>query len=86
MHNGTFESLREVVEFYVTRDTNPARWYPVVDGEALEFNDLPPELRGNVNTSEVPYDRAPGEEPHLSSAEIDQVVAFLNTLSDGYSN
>jgi cytochrome c peroxidase len=84
MHNGVFKSLRDVVEFYVTRDTNPARWYPVVDGEAIKFNDLPPEFRGNVNTSEVPYDRAPGEEPHLSSAEIDQLVAFLNTLSDGY--
>jgi cytochrome c peroxidase len=85
MHNGVFKSLREVVEFYVTRDTSPERWYPLVDGQPLKFNDLPAELRGNVNTSEVPYDRAPGEEPHLSSAEIDQLVAFLNTLSDGFT-
>ncbi len=85
MHNGFFKSLREVVEFYVTRDTNPERWYPLVDGNAVKFNDLPAELRGNVNTSEVPYDRAPGEVPHLSDAELDQLVAFLNTLSDGYA-
>jgi cytochrome c peroxidase len=85
MHNGFFKSLRDLVEFYVTRDTNPERWYPTTDGVASKFNDLPEEFQGNVNTSEVPYDRSVGEEPHLSSCEIDQVVAFLNTLSDGYS-
>jgi cytochrome c peroxidase len=85
MHNGYFSSLHDVVEFYVTRDTHPERWYPSVGGELVRFNDLPPLYRGNVNTSEVPYDRAVGEEPHLSSTEIDQVVAFLETLSDGYS-
>jgi cytochrome c peroxidase len=85
MHNGALQSLRDVVEFYVTRDTNPERWYPVVDGKLAKFNDLPAEYQGNVNTSEVPYDRAPGEEPHLSASEIDQLVAFLNTLTDGFS-
>jgi cytochrome c peroxidase len=85
MHNGVFKTLREVVEFYVTRDTSPERWYPIVAGEVVKFNDLPAELSSNVNTSEVPYDRAPGEEPHLSSAELDQLVAFLNTLSDGFT-
>jgi cytochrome c peroxidase len=85
MHNGHFESLREVVDFYVTRDTNPERWYPLVDGVVAKFNDLPAAHLGNVNTSEVPYDRAPGDDPRLSSEEIDQVVSFLATLSDGYS-
>ena len=85
MHNGYFTSLREVVEFYVTRDTNPERWYPVVDGAVAKFNDLPAEYLGNVNTSEVPYDRSPGDVPRLSRAEIEQLVAFLKTLSDGYS-
>jgi cytochrome c peroxidase len=85
MHNGYFESLREVVEFYVTRDTDPERWYPIEDGELVRFNDLPPVFRGNVNSSEVPYDLGLGDEPHLSSEEIDQVVAFLLTLSDGFS-
>jgi cytochrome c peroxidase len=85
MHNGYFESLRDVVEFYSTRDTNPERWYPSVGGELVRFNDLPSIFRANVNTSEVPYDRGVGGDPHLSSTEIDQVVAFLMTLSDGYS-
>jgi cytochrome c peroxidase len=85
MHNGYFRTLRDVVEFYVTRDTHPERWYPAVDGQIAKFNDLPPEFAGNVNTSEVPYDRGPGQAPRLSPREIDAVVAFLRTLSDGYS-
>jgi hypothetical protein len=27
-HNGRFHNLRQVLEFYATRDTDPARWYP----------------------------------------------------------
>ena len=38
-----------------------------------------------VNVSEVPYDRKPGETPALTPAEIDDVVAFLKTLDDGYN-
>ena len=29
-HNGVFHSLGEVVDFYNTRDANPARWYPKI--------------------------------------------------------
>jgi cytochrome c peroxidase len=79
-HNGQFQTLRELVDFYVTRDTNPERWYP---GES-KFDDLPAQYRGNVNTSEVPYDRKPGESPRLTEEEIDAVVAFLGTLTDGF--
>jgi len=39
----------------------------------------------DVNTAEVPYDRRPGEAPRLSEAELDDLEAFLNTLTDGYS-
>jgi cytochrome c peroxidase len=85
MHNGFFKSLRELVEFYVTRDTNPELWYPLVDGGVAKFDDLPIAYQGNVNTSEAPYDRSLGEAPRLSGREIDQVVEFLKTLSDGYS-
>ncbi|MET0151496.1 MAG: cytochrome c peroxidase [Candidatus Binatia bacterium] len=79
-HNGQFQTLRELVDFYVTRDTNPERWYP----GGNKFDDLSPLYRGNVNTGEVPYDRNPGEAPRLNEDEIDAVVAFLGTLTDGY--
>ena len=38
----------------------------------------------NVNTTEVPYNRQPGDAPALTPDEIDLVVEFLNTLTDGY--
>ncbi len=84
-HNGKFNNLKDVVTFYVRRDTNPEQWYPkAADGSVIKFNDVPPAYRGNVNISEVPYDRTPGMEPALSAQEIDDVVHFLGTLTDGY--
>jgi cytochrome c peroxidase len=38
-----------------------------------------------VNTSEMPYDRKAGEQAALTDAEIDDIVAFLRTLDDGYN-
>lgn len=84
-HNGKFDTLEQVVGFYVRRDTNPEEWYPLnPDGTVKKFDDLPPELTGNVNTTEVPYNRGPGDTPALTPAEIDDVVAFLKTLTDGF--
>ncbi|MBC7574525.1 MAG: c-type cytochrome [Herminiimonas sp.] len=84
-HNGRFSNLRDVVGFYVRRDTNPEQWYPTAaDGTVLKFDDMPPELRGNVNMTEGSYNRHPGDAPALSAAEIDDVVRFLATLTDGY--
>jgi len=85
-HNGRFTSLKEAITFYVQRDTNPEKWYPRrADGSVDRFDDLPEGLRGNVNTSEAPYNRRPGDAPALNDDEIDDVVAFLKTLSDGYA-
>ena len=39
---------------------------------------------GNVNTSEIPYNRLIGDTPALSAAEIDDVITFLCTLTDGF--
>lgn len=84
-HNGAFDNLKDVVAFYVRRDTNPEEWYPAgADGVIQKFNDLPPQYRKNVNTTEVPYNRQPGMAPALSPSEIDDVVKFLGTLTDGY--
>ena len=84
-HNGRFTSLKEAVTFYVQRDTNPARWYPLnADGSVNKFDDLPLQYHANINTTEVPYNRHAGDAPALSDAEVDDVVAFLQTLSDGW--
>jgi cytochrome c peroxidase len=83
LHNGVFTKLRDVIAFYATRDTNPARWYPKSAGGRVEkFDDLPPKYRGAVNVDEAPYDRKPGQKPRLSEAEIDAIAAFLETLTD----
>jgi cytochrome c peroxidase len=84
-HNGRFRTLREVVAFYVRRDTNPEEWYPrAADGSVNKFDDLPPAYIKNVNTTEVPYNQRLGDAPALSADEIDLVVEFLQTLTDGY--
>jgi cytochrome c peroxidase len=85
MHNGVLHDLRSVLKFYAERDTNPERWYPrKADGTIDKENDLPPELRGQLNV-EVPFDRRPGDSPSLSDGEIDDLLAFLTTLTDGYA-
>ena len=39
---------------------------------------------GNVNTSEIPYNRRIGDAPALDAGEIDDVITFLCTLTDGF--
>ncbi|HUK60952.1 MAG TPA: cytochrome c peroxidase [Stellaceae bacterium] len=83
-HNGVFHSLRDAVAFYASRETDPAHWYPKnADGTVRKYDDLPPEYAGNVDR-EPPFDRAPGDPPALDQGEIDDIVAFLKTLTDGY--
>ena len=77
-HNGSLKTLTDVVRFYVRRDTNPEEWYPTDSaGVVQKFNDLPEAYRRNVNTTEVPYNRKPGDAPALSESEIADVVAYL---------
>ncbi len=80
MHNGVFRSLRDVVEFYAERDTTPEKWY----GPAGKFDDLPPAYWKNINT-DPPFGGHPGDRPALDAQEIDAIVAFLGTLTDGYA-
>jgi len=84
-HNGVFDSLEQVVTFYVERETDPAKWYArAADGSVSKYDDLPARYRRNVNM-EPPFDRKVGERPALSPDEIADVVAFLKTLTDRYS-
>lgn len=64
--------------FYVNADGTP---------DLYEYNDLPVAFDANVNIGEVPYTPpkfSGGQSPTLTAAEIDAVVAFLCTLTDGY--
>lgn len=81
-HNGRFTTLDQVLHFYVERDLEPERWYPRRGGRVELYDDLPATYRGNVDRSDPPFDRRPGQAPALSDAEIADVIAFLKTLSD----
>ncbi len=83
-HNGVFRRLEDAVRFYAERDTQPQRWYPrAPDGDVLKFDDLPPQYRRNLDTR-APFDRHTGDRPAMSDADVRDIVAFLNALTDGY--
>lgn len=83
-HNGAVSTLQDAVAFYATRDTDPARWYPTVAGVVDKFNDLPAAYRGNVE-QQAPFGQQPGQAPRLSAQEVQDIVAFLRTLTDGFA-
>ena len=84
-HNGVLHSLHDAVTFYLQRDTDPAKWYPTaVDGTIRKFDDLPTQYVANVNM-EPPFGGHVGDPSALSPADIDDVVAFMRTLTDGYA-
>lgn len=69
-HNGVFQTLREVVMFNNTRDVEGASW-PA------------PEVAENVHRHMPPMPNTFGQ-LGLTDQEVDDIVAFLETLSDGY--
>lgn len=83
-HNGVFHRLQDVVRFYAERDTDPQKWYPrAADGSVSKFDDLPAKYQRNVD-QEPPLDRHAGGRPAMTERDIEDIVAFLNTLTDGY--
>ncbi len=84
-HNGGMHSLEETVRFYVERETRPEKWYPRrADGKIAMYDDLPEAYRANVDNKDAPFNRRRGATPALSEREIQEVVAFLKTLTDNY--
>ncbi|TGV13495.1 cytochrome-c peroxidase [Mesorhizobium sp. M8A.F.Ca.ET.173.01.1.1] len=82
-HNGEFHTLRDAVAFYASRDTDPGRWYPRnADGTVRKYDDLPKAYWPNLNQDPPFEGRRPGGKPALTDAEIDDIVAFLQTLTD----
>lgn len=80
MHNGVFNNLREVISFYSTRNSDPQRWY----GPTGIPNDLPLAYQANIINDRSPFNRPKSAGPVFSEAEIDDLLVFLKTLSDGY--
>ncbi len=81
-HNGRFHTLKAALEFYVQRDTNPERWYPHGAHGVVKFDDLPAAERDNVDVVDLPLTGKRGEKPIWNAQEIDDVIAFLKTLTD----
>lgn len=72
MHNGYFKTIRDVIRFNNTRDTDPS-WPPPEVPENVHRhhgNPPPPGTFGRLG---------------LSDQEIDDIVAFLGSLTDGYA-
>lgn len=76
MHNGYLKSLREVVHFYNTRDTLP-RCKAGDPGEKVTCWPAP-EHAETMNRRQL-------GNLGLSSEQEEQIVAFLKTLTDGYT-
>jgi cytochrome c peroxidase len=75
-HNGYFKSLKEIVHFYNTRDVLPR----CVAHDPREGTGCwpAPEIMENMNTNKV-------GRLNLSNEEEDALVAFMQTLTDGFT-
>lgn len=79
MHNGYFKTLAGVVNFYNTRDVKPVCAGAFTESEALAAGCWPaPEVAENLNRDLM-------GDLRLTEAEENALVAFLSTLSDGWS-
>jgi cytochrome c peroxidase len=71
LHNGVFNDLKEVVEFYNERDLDAKK--PLAEQRWAKA-----EVAENINREEL-------GDLKLTAKEIDALVAFMKTLTDGYS-
>ncbi|AXI04506.1 cytochrome-c peroxidase [Aquirhabdus parva] len=84
-HNGIYHNLTDVLHFYVNRDIHPELVYPkLANGHIDKFNDLPQKYQQNIDFTDAPFNRKIGDTAVLNDSEIQDVVAFLKTLNDGY--
>jgi cytochrome c peroxidase len=85
-HNGVYHDLASVLDFYDYRDTSPDLIYPTSDdGQVKKYDDIPSRYWANVDTSDPPFDRTIGQLPPLTASEERDIIAFLNSLTDGFS-
>jgi cytochrome c peroxidase len=78
MHNGYFKNLKDVVHFYNTRDKYQLHPGQTCAGKRLNIDCFPPpDYAQNLDMSVGDL--------HLTDQEEDQIVDFLETLTDGYN-
>ena len=79
MHNGYFKDLRAVVDFYNTRDVKTQCNNIFTNEKQSLANNCWPvaEVKTNVNKDEL-------GDLKLTDDEVDDLVAFMKTLTDGY--
>jgi cytochrome c peroxidase len=80
MHNGYFKTLRGVIDFYNTRDVKPRCAEKFVSEADAEAQGCWPEPEEPLNENMKDLGNL-----HLSDQDIDDMLAFLNTLTDGWT-
>lgn len=84
-HNGVYHDLKHVMDFYNLRNTNPDMIYPRdASGKVHKYDDIPAQYQANIDVADAPFDRKFGDQPAMTNQDIDDIIAFMKTLSDGY--
>ena len=85
-HNGVYHTLAQVLDFYNLRSVAPEKIYPRDrNGKLAMYNDIPAAYQKNVDITDAPFDRHIGDTPALTQQDIQDIIAFLHTLDDGYA-
>lgn len=79
-HNGVYHDLRAVLDFYNNRDVAPDKVYP----PGALFDDIPPRFRANIDVTDPPFNRHKGDAPAMTLEDEADIIAFLQTLTDGF--
>jgi cytochrome c peroxidase len=84
-HNGVYHDLKQVMDFYNLRNTHPDKIYPHdASGKVEKYDDLPVKYDANIDVADAPFDRKPGDANAMTDDDIQDIIAFMNTLTDGY--
>lgn len=84
-HNGVYHDLKQVMDFYNLRNTSPEKIYPKdASGKVMKYDDLPSQYQANIDVADAPFDRKFGDKPAMTEGEINDIIAFMKTLDDGY--
>ena len=86
-HNGVFHTLAAGAWISMRSATwRPRRSIPAnPDGTVAKYNDMPAADRANIDVADAPFDRVLGDQPAMTPQEEQDIIAFLGTLTDGYS-